>query len=67
VASLVGRNQDRFTSLIVINKVFEPVDRKDVPQEKQSRIFNLLILLKRKWDQFGEITKQKSQISNGWF
>ena len=50
------------TSLIVTNEVFEPIEWKDVPQEKQSKIFNLLILLKRKRDQFGEITKHKARL-----
>jgi hypothetical protein len=50
------------TSLIVTNEVFEPIDRKDVPEEKQSKIFSLLILLKRKRDQVGEITKHKARL-----
>jgi hypothetical protein len=41
------------TSLIVTNEVFEPIDWKDVPEERQSKIFSLLILLKRKRDQVG--------------
>jgi hypothetical protein len=50
------------TSLIITNELFEPFDRKDVPEEKQSKIFNLLILLKRKRDQVGEITKHKARL-----
>jgi hypothetical protein len=42
--------------------VFEPIDRKDVPEEKQSKIFNLLILLKRKRVQVGEITEHKARL-----
>ncbi len=48
-----------FISLIVTNEVFEPVDRKDVPPEKQSKILNLLTWLKCK---FGEIIKQKARL-----
>ncbi len=44
-------------SLIVINEVFEPFDWKDVPEEERCKVFSLLILLKRKRNQFGEITK----------
>ena len=33
------------TSLIIDNEVFEPVKWDDVPNEKQGKIFNLLILL----------------------
>jgi hypothetical protein len=50
------------TSPIFTNKVFEPVDWKDVPPEKQSKISNLLILPKRKREQFGEITKYKARL-----
>ena len=39
------------TSLIIKNKVFEPITIDDVPIEKRSKIFNLKILLKRKRDQ----------------
>ena len=51
------------TSLIVTNEVFGPVDWKDVPQKKQSKIFNLLILLKRRRDKFGEITIYKAILA----
>jgi hypothetical protein len=34
----------------------------DVPAEKQSKIFNLLLLLKRKRDQHSEITKYKARL-----
>ena len=50
------------TSLILTNDVFEPVNRSDVPLEKQNKIFNLLILLKRKRDQHHEITKYKARL-----
>ena len=30
---------------IITNEVFEPIDWKDVPEEKKGKIFNLLILL----------------------
>ena len=50
------------TSLIITNEVFEPIDWKDVPEEKKSKIFKLLILLKRKRDQVGEITKHKARL-----
>ena len=50
------------TSLIVTNEVFEPIEWEDVPHEKRNKIFNLLILLKRKRDQFGEITKHKARL-----
>ena len=43
------------SSMIIDNEVFEPIEYKDVPIE--SKIFNLLILLKRKRDQHKEITK----------
>ncbi len=45
------------TSLIVTHDVFEPIKIDDVPIEKQNKIFNLLLLLKRKSDQHHEITK----------
>jgi hypothetical protein len=50
------------SSLIVKNDVFEIVDYKDVPVEKQRKIFNLLILLKRKRDKHHEITKYKARM-----
>jgi hypothetical protein len=50
------------TSLIITNEVFEPVKWSDVPIEKQNKIFNLLILLKRKRDQHQEITKYKARL-----
>ena len=50
------------TSLIITNEVFEPIDWKDVPEEKKGKIFNLLILLKRKRDQVGQITKHKARL-----
>jgi hypothetical protein len=50
------------TSLIVTNDVFEPIKIDDVPIEKQKKIFNLLILLKRKRDQHHEITKYKARL-----
>jgi hypothetical protein len=48
--------------LIVTNDVFEPIKIDDVPIEKQKKIFNLLILLKRKRDQHHEITKYKARL-----
>jgi hypothetical protein len=50
------------SSLIIDNEVFEPIEYKDVPIEKKSKIFNLLILLKRKRDQHKEITKYKARL-----
>ena len=50
------------SSLIIDNEVFEPIKFHDVPIEKQNRIFNLLILLKRKRDQHREITKYKARL-----
>ena len=50
------------SSLIVDNEVFEPIEYKDVPIELKSKIFNLLILLKRKRDQHQEITKYKARM-----
>ena len=48
--------------LIVTNDVFEPIKIDDIPIEKQNKIFNLLILLKRKRDQQHEITKYKARL-----
>ena len=50
------------TSLIINNEVFEPITINDVPIEKRSKIFNLLILLKRKRDQHQEISKYKARM-----
>ncbi len=50
------------TCLIVTNDVFKPIKIDDVPIEKQNKIFNLLILLKRKRDQHHEITKYKAGL-----
>ena len=50
------------TSLIIKNEVFEPITIDDVPIEKRSKIFNLLILLKRKRDQHQEISKYKARM-----
>jgi hypothetical protein len=50
------------SSLIIDNKVFEPIEYKDVPIEMKSKIFNVLILLKRKRDQQKEITKYKARL-----
>jgi hypothetical protein len=50
------------SSLIIHNEVFEPIEYKDVPIEMKSKIFNLLILLKRKRDQHKEITKYKARL-----
>ncbi len=40
----------------------EPIEYNDVPIEMKSKIFNLLILLKRKRDQHKEITKYKARL-----
>ena len=50
------------SSLIVKNDVFEPIEFEDVPAAKQGKIFNLLILLKRKRDKHQEITKYKARL-----
>ena len=54
------------TSVVVTDEVLEPIEWKDVPHEKQSKIFNPFILLKRERDQlkiqFGEITKDKARL-----
>ena len=50
------------SSLIVKNDVFEPIELEDVPPAKQGKIFNLLILLKRKRDKHQEITKYKARL-----
>ena len=50
------------TSLILENEVFEPIEYQQVPLEKRNKIFNLLILLKRKRDQFGHISKHKARM-----
>ena len=50
------------TSYIIDNKVFEPVKWDDVPNDKQGKIFNLLILLKRERDQHHEISKYKARL-----
>ena len=47
------------TSLIVTNEVFGPIEWKDVPHEKHSKIFNLLILLKRKVSAVNGISLEK--------
>ncbi len=48
-------------SLIVTNEVFKTVKWSNIPVEKQNKIFNLLVLLKRKRDQYHEITKYKDR------
>jgi hypothetical protein len=48
--------------LIIDNEVFVPIKYKDVTIEKKSKIFNLLILLKRKCDQHEEIPKYKARL-----
>ncbi len=52
------------TSLIVTNVVlvFEPIKIDDVPVAKRNKIFNLLIILKRKRDQHHKITKYKVRL-----
>ena len=49
-----------FTSLIDKRNVFEAVNKSDVPPG--ARIFNLLILLKRKRNKFREISKYKCRL-----
>ena len=49
------------SSLIIENEVFEVVEYEDVPMEKRNKIFNLLVLLKRKRDQHQEITNTKQE------
>ena len=39
------------SSLIIENEVFDVVEYEDVPMDKRNKIFNLLVLLKRKRDQ----------------
>jgi hypothetical protein len=48
--------------LIVKIDVFEPIAYEDVPVAKRGKIFNLLILLKRKRDKHQEITKHKARL-----
>jgi hypothetical protein len=48
--------------LIIDNEVFEAIKYKDVPIEMKRKIFNLLILLKRKRGQQKEITKYKARL-----
>ena len=43
-------------------KKIETVDYKDIPAEMHNKIYPLLILLKRKRNQFQEITKQKCRL-----
>jgi len=50
------------SSLIIENEVFDAVEYEDVPMEKRNKIFNLLVLLKRKRDQHQEITKYKARM-----
>ncbi len=50
------------TSLIIENEVFEPIKYQDAPDEKCDKIFNLLILLKRKRDKHADITKHKARL-----
>ena len=51
-----------FESLIIKNEVFETVDYKDIPAEMRNKINPLLILLKRKRNQFQEFTKYKCKL-----
>jgi hypothetical protein len=56
------------TSLIVENEVFDPNKYEDVPVEKQNKIFNLLVLLKRKRDkQLNEINIEAEEETYVWF
>ncbi len=48
--------------MIIDNEVFEAIKYKDVPIEMKRKIFNLLILLKRKRGQQKEITKYKARL-----
>jgi hypothetical protein len=51
------------SSLIIENEVFDVIENEDVPIEKRNKIYNLLVLvlLKRKRDQYQEITKYKAR------
>ncbi len=48
--------------MIVTNSVFKTINTDDAPIEKQNKIFNFLILLKRKRDQREEIIKYKARL-----
>jgi hypothetical protein len=50
------------TSLIIEYEVFESIKYQDVAEEKHGKIFNFLILLKRKRDKHAEITKHKARL-----
>ncbi len=50
------------SSLIIENEVSDVVEYEDVPIEKRNKIYNLLVLLKRKRDQHQEITKYKARM-----
>ena len=48
--------------MIIKNEVFETVDYKDIPAEMHYKIYPLLILLKRKINQFQDITKYMCRL-----
>ncbi len=56
-----GRKE--LSSLIIENEVFDVIEYEDVPIEKRNKIYNLLVLLKRKRDQHQEITKYKARMA----
>ncbi len=62
MAALVRSNQDKAYVSDCHKRSIKPVEWKDVPHEKHSKIFNLLKMLKRKLDQFGEISKHKARL-----
>ncbi len=53
------------SSLIIDNELFESINYTDVPIEMKTKIFNLLILLRRQRDQHEEITKNKGRLVMG--
>jgi hypothetical protein len=50
------------SSLIIENEAFDVLEYEDVPNEKRNKIYNLLVLLRRKRDQHQEITKYKARM-----
>ena len=50
------------TSLIQKRNVFKIVTMNEIPTEHRSKIYNLMILLKRKRNQFREISKYKCRL-----
>jgi hypothetical protein len=50
------------SSLIIENEMFDVSEYEDVPIEKRNKIYNLLVILKRKRDQHQENTKYKARM-----